>query len=261
MAVPPDENTASVGSDRRLSQSGTAPSLPDLASDAQRPAMRDRVELAPLLSSVAGPDAQAGSAPVAAAPPSAPPPAGQNDPTAVLRSAERVAPMVEAMVEQALKGRDAQRGDAPGLVLRHGEFGTVSMRVETAGRDWRAVLTSPDPTFVPAMQTALAERGQAERGSANVIEAALNAAQRATEPGQTTNQWSQSGQSSQPGQSTSSHGEPRYGSSPGSGQASSQPETEQSGEEDTRTRPLGDPSDERQQQAHVTDRRRGGLFA
>jgi hypothetical protein len=86
------------------------------------------------------------------------------------------------------------------MTVRHTEFGHVSLRIETSGtQEWRAVLASRDPGFVPAIHAALAERAVAATSDAS----------------------SMGGSGANAGQNgTSDH---RYGSSPNGGQGSSQP--------------------------------------
>jgi hypothetical protein len=89
------------------------------------------------------------------------------------------------------------------MTLRHAEFGAVSLRIEPSGtQDWRAVLASRDPGFVPAIHAALAER---------TVTAAADTAGAGNNPGQ-------NGPSDQ-----------RYGASPNGGQGSSQPYLSHSG--------------------------------
>lgn len=125
------------------------------------------------------------------------------------------APLVSGL-ENALEHvaglRDAARSARPELVLRHGEFGAVSLKIEasTPG-EWRAMLASRDPGFVPAVHAALAERAVAA----------------ASEAGGAGSGWQQGGHNggrSTDGPGAGPHtGQPSYGSSPGSGQGSSQP--------------------------------------
>lgn len=130
------------------------------------------------------------SAQVAAAPalvPSAP----------IAERAEPRAPAVnqESAIAAVGEIREALRAARPELTLRHADFGFVSLRVESTGAEgWRAVLASRDPGFVPAIQTALAERA---------VAAASDTASTNT---------GQNGTSDQ-----------RYGASPNGGQGSSQP--------------------------------------
>lgn len=106
------------------------------------------------------------------------------------------APQLEQTITAVGDLREALRAARPEMTLRHAEFGAVSMRLEAAGaQDWRVVLASRDPGFVPAIQAALAER---------VVAAAAET--------------SLAGHGGQNGS-----GEPRYGSSLGSGQGGSQP--------------------------------------
>jgi hypothetical protein len=109
-------------------------------------------------------------------------------------------PQLEQTITAVGDLREAIRAVRPEMTLRHAEFGAVSLRLEAAGaQDWRVVLASRDPGFVPAIQAALAERAVAA-----AAETSLSA-----------------GAGQQGGQNGS--GEPRYGSSLGSGQGGSQP--------------------------------------
>ncbi|MFN3865046.1 MAG: hypothetical protein ACK4RT_12285, partial [Erythrobacter sp.] len=107
------------------------------------------------------------------------------------------APQQEAAIAQLGELREALRSVRPELTLRHAEFGPVSLRIEgtaAAPQDWRAVLASRDPGFVPAIQAALAERA-------------------ITAPADSAASGGQSGPGS----------DRQYGFSQGSGQGSSQP--------------------------------------
>ncbi len=119
------------------------------------------------------------------------------------------APQQETTIAAVGELREALRAARPELTLRHAEFGFVSLRVEATGaQDWRAVLASRDPGFVPAIQAALADRTVA----AVADTASANTGQNGT---------GQNGTSDQ-----------RYGSSPNGGQGSSQPYLAQSSSRD-----------------------------
>jgi hypothetical protein len=115
----------------------------------------------------------------------------------------------ESTIAQVGEIREALRSVRPEMTLRHAEFGLISLRIEgAASQDPRAVLASRDPGFIPAIQTALAERAMA---------AAADTAGTGSHTG--------SGSGSGSDQRT-------YGFSLGSGQGSSQPYLEQSGKRD-----------------------------
>ncbi len=98
--------------------------------------------------------------------------------------------------------REALRAARPEMTLRHADFGFVSLRVEPTGtQDWRAVLASRDPGFVPAIHAALAERAVAA----------------------TADTASTSSNTGQNGTAQNGAGDQRYGASPNGGQGSSQP--------------------------------------
>lgn len=123
------------------------------------------------------------------------------------------APQQEAAIAQVSELREALRTARPELTVRHAEFGPVALRLEAASPDsWRAVLASRDPGFVPAIQTALAERAIIAAAAASAAAPADHAAT------------GQQGGSDQ-----------RYGSSPGAGQGASQPYTGQSPNRDEGT--------------------------
>lgn len=191
--------------------SGTLP-LPRAATP---PAMANSGEVAPVAVPVLAGDpllaAEPGSPPVPAADasastaPAAPTPAaGITQPFSVAaatpaepRGETRVQPQQDAAINHIAELQGAARASRPEMLLRHAEFGTVSIKVEGTGpQDWRAVLASRDPGFVPAVQAALTER--------------MVAGATATDLSGDT-----------PGQNPSQDN--RYGSSPGSGQGSSQP--------------------------------------
>ncbi len=128
-------------------------------------------------------------------------------PLADTRVEARVIPQIEQAIDALTDAREAGRVSRPEMVLRHGEFGMVNMRLEAVSGDLRAILSSRDPGFVPAIQAALGER----------------AVSASSEP--STNHNSHRGQDQNAGTTAHSGGgnSPNYGSSPGSSQGSSQP--------------------------------------
>ncbi|HSF11849.1 MAG TPA: hypothetical protein VLA50_02670 [Erythrobacter sp.] len=129
-------------------------------------------------------------------------PALAPQPSVAPAMAERVEPRAPAADQESAIAavgeiREALRAARPEMTLRHAEFGAVSLRIEPTGtQDWRAVLASRDPGFVPAIHAALAERA---------VAATADTAGAGNNPGQ-------NGTSDQ-----------RYGASPNGGQGSSQP--------------------------------------
>jgi len=152
----------------------------------------------PVAATAAPPPATLAQPQLAASPPA---PAERAEPRAP-------APQLESAIHQVGEIREALRSARPEMTLRHAEFGFVSLRLEAAGgaQDWRAVLASRDPGFVPAIQAALAERA---------VTATADAA----------------GTGSGTGHGAASSDQ-RYGSSPNGGQGSSQPYLGQSGQRD-----------------------------
>lgn len=214
---------AGVAPMRGARPAGTAP---DTASPASEPApslplaSATGLETAPSASPT--PAATAASPTLSAAQPEpAPPPVLANlapapqTPAAPDRAGEprAPAPQVEAAIEQVGSLREAMRSARPEMTVRHAEFGFVSVRLEQAAPDnWRAVLASRDPGFVPAIQAALEER--------SVMATSESA--------------SFSGQS---GASQNGTSDQRYGASPNGGQGSSQPYMGQSGSRDGEAAP------------------------
>lgn len=131
------------------------------------------------------------------------PPAMLTTPAPEPVDAPRVpAPQLESSIAQVGDLREALRSARPEMTLRHDEFGFVALRLEQSGaQDWRAVLASRDPSFVPAIQAALADR-------------AVAAASASAETGQFLGQ---------PGAGQNGTSDPRYGASPSGGQGGSQP--------------------------------------
>ena len=110
--------------------------------------------------------------------------------------------------------REAARSARPEMTLRHSEFGTVHLRLEAAGGvpgEWRALISSRDPGFVPAVQAALAERAIA----ASSESAGHSSAQGGGHSG------GRGGESA--GFGGQGSGQAHYGSSPGFAQGSSSP--------------------------------------
>lgn len=158
------------------------------------------------------------------------------------------APQLESTIAQVGELREALRAARPEMTLHHAEFGFVSLRLEAAGAEgWRAVLASRDPGFVPAIQTALAERALAVAASAEADPSGA-----------------------QTGGGQNGAGDQRYGASPNGGQGQSQPYSSQSGPRDGEAAPdhrrpstaaaLAERAEE-QEAAGSPASRTGGLFA
>ncbi|MCZ8135106.1 MAG: hypothetical protein O9266_02285 [Porphyrobacter sp.] len=180
------------------------PALPVSPAEEEAPAGLALASSAP----EAAPQPATGTAPAPVPQASAPALAQSMPPAAPAPVTERAearvpAPQQETAIAQLGEIREALRSVRPEMTLRHAEFGFVSLRIEaaaTAPQDWRAVLASRDPGFVPAIQAALAERAVAA------------SADSAATGGQTG------------GHTGSGTGSDRnYGFSQGSGQGSSQP--------------------------------------
>ena len=145
-----------------------------------------------------------------AEPPAAPLPQPSSVPTPAFERGETrsPAPQIDSAIAQVGDLREALRATRPELTVRHADFGPVSLRLEApvlaaaTAQEWRAVLTSRDPGFVPAIQAALAERAVAPAGDS----AATG-----------------SGAGQGGGAASSGSSEQPYGLSRGSGQGSSQP--------------------------------------
>lgn len=167
-------------------------------------------------------------APLAATVPSASPP------SAIASNAPATPPptAIEQFVDQVADAREAGRTARPELTLRHAEFGTVGLRIDAGTNanigDWRATLVARDPSFVPAVQAALAERAVAATASESGLTQNGSTPQRGSE---NSSQNSQSGGSNSGwGSAASGHSggaaggqEQRYGSSTGGSQGSAKP--------------------------------------
>ncbi|MEM8723978.1 MAG: hypothetical protein AAGE86_00505 [Pseudomonadota bacterium] len=128
------------------------------------------------------------------------------------RTEARMVPQIEQAIDALTDAREAGRTARPEVLVRHSEFGLVSMRLDAAGGDLRATLASRDPGFVPAIHAALSERAVAASSETT----SSHNQQRGQEPSQSSaNSQTFSGNSGGFGQN--------YGSSPGSSQGSSQP--------------------------------------
>ena len=128
-------------------------------------------------------------------------------PLAEARVEARVIPQIEQAIDALTDAREAGRASRPEMVLRHGEFGMVNLRLEAANGDLRATLANRDPGFVPAVQAALGDRA----ASASNDTAGNHNQQRGQEQGSASFAGSGSGNPA------------NYGSSTGSSQGSSQP--------------------------------------
>ncbi|MFU7529341.1 hypothetical protein [Qipengyuania sp. ASV99] len=168
---------------------------------------------APTSSSLQGSATLAQAAPLVSGPATAPTALGLG---AEQRGEGRPAQALDAIVNQLSEAREMGRAARPEMTVRHHEFGAITMRLEAAGTDLRATLSSRDPGFVPAIQAALSDRASA------VAETAPGQSQRGHEQG------GNGGSGSGPQSGTGSFTERNYGSSPGSGQGSSQPYRDQS---------------------------------
>lgn len=211
--LPDPSAGANMAADTSPASAPTPASIPALTPDAP-----------PALAAEAGPVSAPGSGALpAVADLAAPVPAVASGATAPLaeRPAEprapavaAAAPKVESAIAQVGDIREALRAARPAMTLPHAEFGMVSLRLEPAAPDqWRAVLASRDPGFVPAVQAALETRAIAA-----AAEASSNFA----------------GQNGTGQNGTSDH---RYGASPNGGQGTSQPYLGQSGSRDGEAAP------------------------
>jgi hypothetical protein len=147
------------------------------------------------------------AAPTSTAPPSAAPASPSAPPTLAteVKSDPRIAPQIEAAIEQLADTRQAARSARPEILMRHADFGLVSLRLDASSGDLRATLAARDPGFIPAVQAALVERAIAASSE--------------TATGQR-------GPDQQSGSGTGGAGQSlgqNYGSSPGSSQGSPQP--------------------------------------
>jgi hypothetical protein len=234
-----------------------APRLPAVPIE---PANEENTPASPALAAFASDAPAAASQPASASPAPAPavPPVQPAPPAVPAPMAERAEPRIaapdqESAIAQLGEIREALRSARPEMTLRHAEFGFVSLRIEGAAatpQDWRAVLASRDPGFVPAFQAALAERAVA--ASADTASTGNGAGQG--------------------GSSSSSSSDQRYGFSQGSGQGSSSPYPGQSGGRDEGA--SQDPRNPQQRRAddsaaatagtpdsEASDQRQRGLFA
>lgn len=162
----------------------------------------------------------------------------------------RLAPQIETAIEQIADARQATRIARPEILMRHGEFGLVSMRLDAPGGDLRATLAARDPGFVPAVQNALAER--------TVVAAGESAAATSQRGGEQSQQSGTGSNGSGHGQQTGNGFSQNYGSSTGSSQGSSQPKLGQHGIE---ARGDADRADEMVAAGQATTWGLGGVFA
>ncbi len=137
----------------------------------------------------------------------------------------RAAAALEQSLEQIAQTREVGKATRPEILMRHAEFGLVSMRIDAAAGDMRATLSSRDPGFVPAVQAMLAERGVSASNDA------ASAGQRGSDGGQ--------GQSAQSGQSQRDFG--TAGSAAGSGQDNAHGQPSELNEQDEQDVAATDP--------------------
>lgn len=226
VAVPPSSGTVEVQSRplplarnaaapvRAATPSATAPASSAPADDAPAPAIPSAATpieaLAEAPAQSAPAPAQQSPAPTLAAAP--PMPAAAPERGEAVRAAPP-AVQLEQAIDQVGTLREAMRTARPEMTLRHAEFGFVSLRLEQpAPEQWRAVLASRDPGFVPAIQLALAERAVAATADSAASTGHHGGSQNGT-------------------------GDQRYGASPNGGQGGSQPYLGQSGQRDGEAAP------------------------
>ena len=168
--------------------------------------------------------------------PSAPQPASPA-PLTDTSSALRLSPQLESTIDQLTEARSNAQANRPELTVRHQEFGAITMRVDATGGDLRATLSARDPGFVPAIQTALAERGVTASG-----ETATGMSQRQDQQTSQNNPQGNSQSGSYAGSQFQGQGQgwgqgsgTNYGSSTGEGQGTSQPYAGQTGSQDDDT--------------------------
>ncbi len=199
VTVPPAEDASEVQADAPFAPQSPPPTPFPAADSAPQPAQA------------------AQPAPTFAAMPAAPAhPAPDR-----IESARNLAPQQELTIAQVGDLREALRSARPEMTLRHAEFGFVSLRLEQpAPEQWRAVLASRDPGFVPAIQAALSDR-------------AVAAASASADSGSFTGQ----NGTPQNGSGQNGSGDHRYGASPNGGQAGLSPYLGQSGQRDGEAAP------------------------
>lgn len=213
------------------------------------PAAAPALTLAATASAVPAAAPDAAALPAAVSPQQAP--AAAPVPERAATAPQPQAHQIESTIAQVGDIREALRSARPSMTLHHAEFGMVSLRLEQAAPEqWRAVLASRDPGFVPAVQAALADRA---------VSAAADTSANFT---------GQHGSAHQNG--TADH---RYGASPNGGQGSSQPYLGQSGSRDGEAAPdhrrpstaaalAGRGGEERDEGSAASNARaQGGLFA
>jgi len=177
---------------------------------------------APATPSVASAPAAANPAPSLTAPTAAPP-----TPTSAAITAS-----VEQFVEQISEAREAGRAFRPELTVRTGDFGQVGLRIDPSAsanlNDWRATLVSRDPSFVPAVQAALAERAVMAASESGLSQSGAFSQRGGDHSPQNSGSQNSASNQSPSGFSAGFHGggagqEPRYGSSTGGDQGSAKP--------------------------------------
>lgn len=185
----------------------------------------------PATSSSAQSMSQAGSPAQLSAQAQAIAPTGQAQPSASgigalgdASNAQRLSAQLENTIEQLTETRSIAQANRPEFTLRHQEFGAITMRMDAMGGDLRATLFSRDPGFVPAIQSALAERSVAATSETAGTNAQRGQDQSASQGGSQSGSQSQSQNNAFAGSAGHGwHSEGRYGSSTGSGQGTSQP--------------------------------------
>jgi len=130
-------------------------------------------------------------------------------PAAAAQPAEGIG--FDALVDSIARARDGVADGAPvAVAMRHAEFGRISLRFHTDADGMSVAMSSPDPTFAPAVAAAHA----AEAAAAANAEPAPRTAQTGTASGDATGSQMQGGARSGTGQRQDSPQPPRFASEP-----------------------------------------------
>ncbi|MCL9998826.1 MAG: hypothetical protein NBV68_05560, partial [Erythrobacter sp.] len=197
----------SLGAEPALASASVPATLPDTSEAAPAATAASSAAPAPSAATLS-----ANLAPAQSPLPATPLPDHPADPRSA--SPASATAQIESAIAQVGDIREALRNARPAMTLSHAEFGAVTLRLEPAAPDqWRAVLASRDPGFVPAIHAALETRAIAAAAEASANFSGQSGAHQNGTPDQ------------------------RYGSSPNGGQGSPQPYLGQSGTRDGEAAP------------------------
>lgn len=175
--------------------------------------------------------------------------AASNDPAAPLSPAAAQRIDFDALVDSIARARDGAADAAPvAVAMQHGEFGRISLRIQTDADGLSVAMTSADPGFAPAVAAAHA----AEAAEVAAAAASAETAPRSPQNGNASSTASEAGNGNANG-SGNANGQTPGSARGGSGQRQENPQAPQHA--------AGQPVRAAHPETAAADARRGGIFA